>query len=311
MRVHPALWLQDVDTLPAAGQTVSPLKVKRATRGQGPSWLMATTYLTSTQGGAGRRAATGSQRFEMAQQQQELTREQQLADMEGTFTAAQQPPRHPTKPGVTAVSSVPILPDFGTWQDKYVTVNFEEGDPVQDSKTLAQVGSQPSSYTSVRVSPASGLVSCCTLDKHALSHFLRLFYGFVFTSVERQAAGQAAPACSIGEFGSRPFSLIRLVCVQLFRTVVLGVAAELVVPGVHSQVKDPELRAQLVSRCMIKSYQPQSGSEPAMGLLVPRAAAAAAAQGRPMADACAVDELQGDYNWDCEYSFDLVVRGIW
>lgn len=86
------------------------------------------------------------------------------------------------------------------------------------------------------------------------------------------------------------------------------------------QVKDPQLRTKLVSRCMIKSYQPQSRSEPAMGLLVPRAAAAAAAssggrdgqlpdevdeEGRNIE--VPVDALEGDYNWDCEYSFDLVV----
>jgi hypothetical protein len=47
---------------------------------------------------------------------------------------------HPTKPGVTALSSVPIFPDFASWEDKYVTVSFEEGDPAQDSKALGQVG---------------------------------------------------------------------------------------------------------------------------------------------------------------------------
>jgi hypothetical protein len=58
---------------------------------------------------------------------------------QGTFIAAQQPPVHPTKPGVTAVSCVPIFPDYASWEDKYVTVSFEEGDPVQDSKALGQV----------------------------------------------------------------------------------------------------------------------------------------------------------------------------
>eukprot|EP00882_Tetradesmus_deserticola_P016598 GHRQ01017737.1.p1 GENE.GHRQ01017737.1~~GHRQ01017737.1.p1 ORF type:complete len:149 (+),score=84.54 GHRQ01017737.1:340-786(+) len=59
---------------------------------------------------------------------------------------------------------------------------------------------------------------------------------------------------------------------------------------------------------MIKSYQPQSGSEPAMGLLVPRAAAAAAASGQALPDGCSAEELEGDYSWDCEYSFDLITR---
>jgi hypothetical protein len=59
--------------------------------------------------------------------------------LQGTFIAAQQPPVHPTKRGVTAVSCVPIFPDFASWEDKYVTVSFEEGDPAQDSKALGQV----------------------------------------------------------------------------------------------------------------------------------------------------------------------------
>lgn len=60
--------------------------------------------------------------------------------LQGTFIAAQQTPVHPTKPGLSVVSSVPILPDFDSWEDKYVTVSFEEGDPAQDSKALGQVG---------------------------------------------------------------------------------------------------------------------------------------------------------------------------
>lgn len=59
--------------------------------------------------------------------------------VQATFTAAAGVPRHPTKPGMKALVNVPIFPNFGSWEDKYVTVNFEEGDPAQDSKTLAQV----------------------------------------------------------------------------------------------------------------------------------------------------------------------------
>jgi hypothetical protein len=78
--------LQDVDSLPVMGQAVSPLKVKRATKGQGPSWLMATTYLTSGHPGAGPRSAAAvaaaAQRFQPARQLDEVMREQQLADIE-------------------------------------------------------------------------------------------------------------------------------------------------------------------------------------------------------------------------------------
>ncbi|KAF8061924.1 VIP2 [Scenedesmus sp. PABB004] len=203
--------LADVDSLPSAGGgAASPLRVKRATRGQGPTWLMATTYLTSSAENPTSAAPRGG-RFAMASAAPaELTREQQLADIEATFTAAAGAPRHPTKPGLTAVSVVPIFPDFAGWEDKYVTLNFETGDPGQDSATLAQI-------------------------------------------------------------------------------------------------RDPASRASFVSRCMIKSYQPTSaaGGDPAMGLLVPRAAAAAAAAGEPLPDGADVAELEGDYSWDCEYAFEL------
>lgn len=74
--------LQDVNNLPSAGQKVSPLKVKRSAKGNVP-WLMATTYMTSAGGGQeGRRlAGKESSRFQM-NQQAELTREQQLQDIE-------------------------------------------------------------------------------------------------------------------------------------------------------------------------------------------------------------------------------------
>jgi hypothetical protein len=59
--------------------------------------------------------------------------------LQATFNAARTVPRHPTKLGVTAMSCVPILPDFEAWANKYVIVQFPEGDPANDSKTLAKV----------------------------------------------------------------------------------------------------------------------------------------------------------------------------
>jgi hypothetical protein len=59
--------------------------------------------------------------------------------LQATFAAARGTPRHPTKPGVTAVRCVPILPDVEAWPNKYVVVQFPEGDPAHDSRTLAKV----------------------------------------------------------------------------------------------------------------------------------------------------------------------------
>eukprot|EP00878_Enallax_costatus_P025048 GHUV01026769.1.p1 GENE.GHUV01026769.1~~GHUV01026769.1.p1 ORF type:complete len:491 (+),score=127.59 GHUV01026769.1:206-1678(+) len=218
--------LRDVNNLPTTGEKVSPLKVKRSAKGNVP-WLMATTYMTGSGGPQeGRRlGGNANSRFQMGQQE-ELTREKQLQDIEGTFTAAAGVPRHPTKPQLKPRINLPIFPDFASWEDKYVTVNFEEGDPAQDSRTLAQV-------------------------------------------------------------------------------------------------KDPQLRHSLISRCMIKSYKPGGATdEPAMGFLVPReaaaAAAAAAASGKhSMPDEVdaegrcievPVEALEGDYMWDCEYSFELASK---
>lgn len=36
---------------------------------------------------------------------------------------------------------VPILPDMEAWPNKYVVVQFPEGDPKHDSRTLAKVRS--------------------------------------------------------------------------------------------------------------------------------------------------------------------------
>jgi hypothetical protein len=60
---------------------------------------------------------------------------------QATFAAARAyvPRHHPTKPGVTAERVVPILPDVESWPNKYVVVQFPEGDPAHDSRTLAKV----------------------------------------------------------------------------------------------------------------------------------------------------------------------------
>lgn len=59
--------------------------------------------------------------------------------LQATFAAARGVPRHPNKPGVTARRVVPILPDVEAWPNKYVVVQFPEGDPAHDSRTLAKV----------------------------------------------------------------------------------------------------------------------------------------------------------------------------
>lgn len=59
--------------------------------------------------------------------------------LQATFAAAHGVPRHPNKPGVTARRVVPILPDVEAWPNKYVVVQFPEGDPAHDSRTLAKV----------------------------------------------------------------------------------------------------------------------------------------------------------------------------
>lgn len=59
--------------------------------------------------------------------------------VQATFAAARGTPRHPNKPGVTAVRCVPILPDVEAWPNKYVVVQFPEGDPAHDSRALAKV----------------------------------------------------------------------------------------------------------------------------------------------------------------------------
>jgi RNA polymerase II-associated factor 1 len=66
----------------------------------------------------------------------DVSREAQLANIEASFAAAQQYSednaeglenlRHPTKPGLKAVESYPLLPDADIWANAYDLFRFAE-----------------------------------------------------------------------------------------------------------------------------------------------------------------------------------------
>ncbi|KAI8466707.1 MAG: RNA polymerase II-associated [Monoraphidium minutum] len=151
--LHPrdAALLQGEIRLP--GQGPSPAKPKRfAAKSVEVSWLMRTTYISAAEadpgaasgpggaaGAAARRsaAATAAARAAAAEAAWQ-SREGQMAEIEASFAAAQQPiTAHPTKRGVVATEVLPILPDLDRWPHKYIQVLFDE-EPTNDG-ALASV----------------------------------------------------------------------------------------------------------------------------------------------------------------------------
>eukprot|EP00300_Choanocystis_sp_HF-7_P012969 c18102_g1_i2.p1 GENE.c18102_g1_i2~~c18102_g1_i2.p1 ORF type:complete len:488 (+),score=129.88 c18102_g1_i2:24-1487(+) len=51
--------------------------------------------------------------------------------IEESFEVAKEPPKHSTKPGLTAVKVTPIFPDFEHWTNRYIQVGFDM-DPCED-----------------------------------------------------------------------------------------------------------------------------------------------------------------------------------
>lgn len=113
------------------GQGPSPAKARRvAGKGVEVSWLMRTTYISSTDEGGGARRAGATKAT--AEDAAEATREVQMRDIEASFAAAQQPiTHHPKKRGVVATEVLPVLPDLEQWPHKYIQVSFDE-EPTTD-----------------------------------------------------------------------------------------------------------------------------------------------------------------------------------
>ncbi|KAF9185748.1 RNA polymerase-associated factor [Haplosporangium sp. Z 767] len=123
------------------------------------SWLRRTEYISSeTPTGAGKGAyknALNKKKVEVA----DTSREGQIAAIEKTFqrfmkksdsSSSPEPLsekeflaslKHPSKPGVTAVESLPVLPDFSIWGNAYTLVTFDVDPEVTNDHRSQEQGS--------------------------------------------------------------------------------------------------------------------------------------------------------------------------
>ncbi|KAF9929897.1 hypothetical protein BGZ67_006111 [Mortierella alpina] len=143
-----------------AGQGIS---IPNKSRLPAVSWLRRTEYISSeTPTGAGKGAYkdTGAKRKTLAV---DSSREGQIAAIENTFerfmkksrssSTSSQPYseeeflatlKHPSKPGVKAVESFPVFPDFTIWGNAYTLVTFDV-DPEMSNDRPVQVQEQGTS----------------------------------------------------------------------------------------------------------------------------------------------------------------------
>ena len=61
----------------------------------------------------------------------------QVAAIEASFSAMDEAPVHPSKPELTPVEVMPILPDFGRWSEEFATVSFDH-DPLAETGYTAK-----------------------------------------------------------------------------------------------------------------------------------------------------------------------------
>lgn len=105
-------------------------------------WLKKTEYISTEYnryGSSSEKAETKvgyNVRKSLKEDEVFLDKESQIKAINATFEAARKPIRqHPTKPGVTAVKVLPVLPDFQFWQFEYVHVKFDS-DPATDEEKM-------------------------------------------------------------------------------------------------------------------------------------------------------------------------------
>ncbi|KAG0204570.1 hypothetical protein BGX28_003541 [Mortierella sp. GBA30] len=139
------------------------LSIPNKSRLPAVSWLRRTEYISSeTPTGAGKGAYkdTGAKRRTLAV---DNSREGQIAAIEKTFdrfvkksvsSSSPSPPlseeeflaslKHPSKPGLKAVESLPVFPDFSIWGNSYTLVTFDV-DPEMSNDRPVQVQDQGTS----------------------------------------------------------------------------------------------------------------------------------------------------------------------
>ncbi|GAX79498.1 hypothetical protein CEUSTIGMA_g6939.t1 [Chlamydomonas eustigma] len=130
-----------------SGAAIVPRARPRALVNGEVSWLMRTTYISQDSDsvrkpGYNEKKAKGmreaSANMKSGTDDETSMREAQIHAIEDTFEAARQPPVHQTKPHLTPVEVLPVLPDFLCWANKYVHARFDN-DPVEEVEALSRL----------------------------------------------------------------------------------------------------------------------------------------------------------------------------
>ncbi len=128
--------------LPAAGNTRKSFAAR--TKGMDMekcSWLMRTTYISSSdnrtiqrQGIPEKQALLArAQERRATQEDRELNdRDAQVAAIEASFEAARRPPVHSRNPALKPVEILPVLPDMDAWKHKLLLTTFQDADPADE-----------------------------------------------------------------------------------------------------------------------------------------------------------------------------------
>lgn len=228
--------------------------------------------------------------------------------------AAAQPPVHATKPGVTAVEVLPLLPDVEAMGHRYAVLNFDE-DPAREVDAFSKLpeaqrraavarrvrravwGVLLSSCTTAVdlaaiVDPAKGVTCCSKSQRRAtMARRARLasWIGFFFVCAKRER--------DVWRPGLPP-KYLRLQSCHRCALIITGAIPK------SAWFVSYLFLALRHRRCVAKSFKftdpdggPDAPTEQILALLVPSALAAAA----PSVPTAALAE--GDYYWAKEYKY--------
>ncbi|EEF46384.1 protein PAF1 homolog [Ricinus communis] len=123
------------------------LKIKERPTDKGVSWLVKTQYISSLSTDSTKQSMTEKQAKELRERKgghnllKNLNnRESQIKEIEASFEACKLTPVHATNKNLKPVEILPLIPDFDRYEDKFVTVAFDNA-PTADSEIYSKLDS--------------------------------------------------------------------------------------------------------------------------------------------------------------------------
>ncbi|KAK1327196.1 hypothetical protein QJS10_CPA01g00522 [Acorus calamus] len=122
------------------------IKRKERPDGKGVSWLVKTQYISPLSTDSAKMSITEKQAKELRETREGRniflenlnSREKQIQAIEESFKASKLRPVHQTNPKLQPVEILPLLPDFERYDDRFVTVAFDN-DPTADCEIFNKV----------------------------------------------------------------------------------------------------------------------------------------------------------------------------